>query len=818
MEIITEQYNLKAETNINNVEAKVKQYNPMVSTNSPKVIACSMKKQSKAESQGRYIYNKDHNELINRDMKDQHPISAITGLEEALKNAGTGSGGSGKVNDVLVDGKSVLDENGNANINGLVKKEVYNEKISELEQTDKLLNESMSELTEAAEQIGEDLENFKKTDDSLNERMENLEEVGEYILKELGNKAGKNEIPDVSEFIKNTVDNLVNYYLKSEVYNKEEINQLANTISSVNIKIVSTLPTTGETNIIYFVSKTGSTNDVYDEWIYINNSWEHIGSTKCDLTGYATEKWVEDKNYMPIPDFREYMEFFYYDKNQVDQKVNDVSNNVYTKKEIDTKLEELPTGTELKATDNAIIEDDTIKVVTNTGYKVIDKDIQMQPINDSGTTGTNKMVYTDDEVTIIYDGTNKIRRSENGIDFEVITLPTTCKVMEYNANSGVLYGTNANNYFVFSEDNGLTWKTTTNSRANGVTQIAIGYGSGFRATYKSSKEIINFAVNLSTNTVSLNSRIGSTIVPEFTAMVNNTQFVWCNSTGTFKYGAGSQEGNFASLTGVTINLLKRVNEITMIGLKNDNRIYLLEPAGSITAYKWIEYTLPDTCTVNDIIFNPYDETYYIFTDINTYYKTKDFVSYDSVDKNDFRGIQGYFTLMGIQMTTIEKNYLLLAPTRTTLENKAQEWDRALNKDRWVGPGLERVGLEQIGVKVSMGVLGVNSNGIYLKQLDENNLSEDIVESIYSAKAELKDNFDPYEMENWYWEFGIPYDDTYQATKFIFNQAGSFYNMATWEEEYVVEPYEYGYVFSDSSGGLFKYVKLGNLAWLFNKGE
>ena len=335
-----------------------------------------------------------------------------------------------------------------------------------------------------------------------------------------------------------------------------------------------------------------------------------------------------------------------------------------------------------------------------------------------------------------------------------------------------------------------------------------------RAINKSTKRILSFTFDENTSTIRLNTSITSTIVPEHIAMVNTTQFIWCNSTGTFKYGAGSSEGNFASLSGITVNLLKRVNDITMLALKNNNKIYLLEPATSITKYTWIPYTLPDTCTVNDIIYNRYDGTYYIFTTVNTYYKTKDFVTFESIDKNGFRGTQGYFTLMGIQMVTSEKNYLLLAPTRTTLENKAQEWDRALNKERWLGDGLGLDG-EQIYVKVNTSTLGVNSNGIYLKPLEEDKLSEDIVESLYVAKAEIKDNFDPYEMENWYWgEDGIPYDDIYKAVKFVFNQAGSFYNMVTWEDEYVVEQYEYGYLFFDQNMNIFKYVKLGNLSWFF----
>lgn len=33
-------------------------------------------------------------------------------------------------------------------------------------------------------------------------------------------------------------------------------------------------------------SKTGSTNDVYDEYIWVNNKWELIGTTSVDLSGY----------------------------------------------------------------------------------------------------------------------------------------------------------------------------------------------------------------------------------------------------------------------------------------------------------------------------------------------------------------------------------------------------------------------------------------------------------------------------------------------------------------------------------------------------
>lgn len=569
---------------------------------------------------------------------------------------------------------------------------------------------------------------------------------GESVVDEQGNAN-----IDTSEFIKNTVDNLVNYYLKSETYSKEEIDELANAIANA---------------------------------------------------GYATEEWVKDQDYMPIDDFLEYINYFYYNKTQTEEKI---------KEEIDTKLEELPKGIEYKADDNIIIEDDTIKVFTNTGYKVSDKDVQLQSITSSGTTGTNEMLYVnDDEITVIYDGSNKIRRSKNGIKFDTIELPYTCKSMFYNPNSKKIFGL-ANGYFLSSDDYGQTWISKQSTYANNIDYIALGQGhiAGFVAINKSTKTLYGLSENFSQN-----STIKSTISPDFVTQFAQYQHIWCNSSGTFKYGAGSQEGTFASLSGVTVNMLKTVNGRQIVGVKNSNKIYIIKNLSGVTGNEWVPYDLPDVCTVNDIIYNHYDKTYYIFTDINTYYKTKDFINFDSVDKNNLRGLQGHFTLMGIQMITSDHDVLLLAPTRTTLEDKAQEWDRALNKELWVGAGLGTDGIE-IFVNGST-YIGVNSSGVYLKQLDEYAMPESVVKANKVATAKLVDGlFDPYNMDNWFWEEGYPEDESTIAHKMIFSQAGSFYDPQSYNEEYSVEQYEYGYLYIDVGTGICKYEKLGNLAWLFN---
>lgn len=122
------------------------------------------------------------------------------------------------------------------------------------------------------------------------------------LCEESGNlvdyKADKSEIPvnisdlyNDSGFITNLVDDLANYYLKSETYTQAEVNSLIGAIATLHIEVVQTLPTEDiSTNTIYLVPKqTAGQNDTYDEYIYVNNHWEHIGSTDIDLTNYYTK-------------------------------------------------------------------------------------------------------------------------------------------------------------------------------------------------------------------------------------------------------------------------------------------------------------------------------------------------------------------------------------------------------------------------------------------------------------------------------------------------------------------------------------------------
>lgn len=99
----------------------------------------------------------------------------------------------------------------------------------------------------------------------------------------------------IADFITKSVDDLVNYYKKSETYTKAEVNGLIGAVKQFTYRVASSLPTASESTmyIIYLIpSSNASTQNVKDEFITIQNgssySWEQIGSTKIDLSDYST--------------------------------------------------------------------------------------------------------------------------------------------------------------------------------------------------------------------------------------------------------------------------------------------------------------------------------------------------------------------------------------------------------------------------------------------------------------------------------------------------------------------------------------------------
>ena len=110
--------------------------------------------------------------------------------------------------------------------------------------------------------------------------------------------------PDLSGFITKSVNDLTNYYLKSETYTKAEVQALIGAIQNFHYEIYATLPASGESNVLYLIGPTGSGADKYEEYVYLNNTFTKIGDTSIDLSGYVTIRALNTAlaSYTPISD------------------------------------------------------------------------------------------------------------------------------------------------------------------------------------------------------------------------------------------------------------------------------------------------------------------------------------------------------------------------------------------------------------------------------------------------------------------------------------------------------------------------------------
>lgn len=99
------------------------------------------------------------------------------------------------------------------------------------------------------------------------------------------------EIPDVSEFITRAVNDLVNYYTKTEIDSKvDTLEGMISSIPKFSILPVDALPESEISSTTIYLLKTSETEsgNLYTEYIYVGEEWEELGTQKLDLTGYVT--------------------------------------------------------------------------------------------------------------------------------------------------------------------------------------------------------------------------------------------------------------------------------------------------------------------------------------------------------------------------------------------------------------------------------------------------------------------------------------------------------------------------------------------------
>ena len=118
---------------------------------------------------------------------------------------------------------------------------------------------------------------------------------------------------------------LVNYYLKSETYSKNEVQQLIDAVKQFQYVVAASLPANpgpDTMGIIYLIPSTNpKTQNVKDEFITVLDGsaykWEQIGSTTVDLSGYSTTEQMNADIASALT--------AYYTKTQVDAMVTTIN-------------------------------------------------------------------------------------------------------------------------------------------------------------------------------------------------------------------------------------------------------------------------------------------------------------------------------------------------------------------------------------------------------------------------------------------------------------------------------------------------------------
>lgn len=138
------------------------------------------------------------------------------------------------------------------------------------------------------------------------------------------------EVP--AEYVTDTELKGKGYALKSDTYNKTEIDGKIEAITSINMQVVAELPESGETNTIYLIPSTnsGDTN-VKDEYIWVEDNWEIIGSTSVDLSNYYNKSEVDTK-------LNEKLASTTYESDKATFALKSELTNLATKGEVNAKL------------------------------------------------------------------------------------------------------------------------------------------------------------------------------------------------------------------------------------------------------------------------------------------------------------------------------------------------------------------------------------------------------------------------------------------------------------------------------------------------
>lgn len=129
----------------------------------------------------------------------------------------------------------------------------------------------------------------------VEKNIENITDINNYI----GNRESLDDETLISAILKNSANITANTStIKSHTTSIEDLEKKikAGVLKIVKVNSFNDLPTKDiSTTSIYLVPITDNGNNAFEEYIYVDNTWELIGTTRVDLSGYLTEEAADGK-------------------------------------------------------------------------------------------------------------------------------------------------------------------------------------------------------------------------------------------------------------------------------------------------------------------------------------------------------------------------------------------------------------------------------------------------------------------------------------------------------------------------------------------
>ena len=261
---------------------------------------------------------KKHNDFDGRDAADVHPMSSITGLEKKLQSIDSvGTGQAKAIAQLKQDIKTIeatdksqsqaissmqqsissIQSASESNAAAISDMQVSISSINDVDYTQsQAIADVQSDIMTLIDQdtvLSQGIAALANADTALAQAINSLSDSVDSAFAEV--EAALDEKQPVGDYITNAVDNLVNYYLKSETYTQREVNDLVGSLTHINIKVVSSIDDVTEPNVIYLVPVSGGeSDDYYNEYILVNGNPELIGNTRVDLSDYYTREQTDD--------------------------------------------------------------------------------------------------------------------------------------------------------------------------------------------------------------------------------------------------------------------------------------------------------------------------------------------------------------------------------------------------------------------------------------------------------------------------------------------------------------------------------------------